>query len=271
MIIRKLTLITSILLASLNLSAQNQCKVDNKYFQAGEQLTYDLYFKWGLVNTKAGISTLRTVSQRYNGQDAYKTTLTAKSSGMVDKMFSIDDTLSAYYTKQIVPLAFYKNAEEGKNHTIENMTYSYNGGKVNVHTKRVRDGEQKFDETITVNSCVYDMVSVVLYARTLDYSAMKKGDEKRVDFISGKKKSYMVIEHDGVEDVKANDGKKYNCIKLVLSIQSEAFEDKEESMKVYITNDDNRLPVRLDTKLNVGSTRAMLKSYRGNKYPISTK
>jgi len=268
---KKIAVVALILLTSLSLNAQTQCKVDNKYFQAGEQLTYDLYWKKGFVNMKAGHSTLNTVSQTYNGQDAYKTTLTAKSSGMVDKVFFINDTLSAYYTKQIVPLAFYKNAEEGKNHTIENMTYAYSGGKVNVHTKRVRDGEQKFDENITVNSCVYDMVSVVLYARTLDYSGMKKGDEKRVDFITGKKKAYMIIEHGGIENVKANDDKTYSCIKLVLSIQTEAFEDKEESMKVYITNDNNRLPVRLDTKLNFGSTRAMLKSYRGNKYPVVTK
>lgn len=269
--IKKVTVIALILLASVNLSAQTQCKVDNKYFQAGEQLTYDLYWKKGIVNMKAGQSTLNTVSQKYNGQDAYKTTLTAKSSGMVDKVFFINDTLSAFYTKQIVPLAFYKNVEEGKNHTIENMTYTYNASGVNVHTKRVRDGEQKFDETITTKSCVYDMVSVVLYARTLDYSNMKKGDEKRVDFISGKKKSFMIIEHDGIENVKANDDKTYSCIKLVLSIQNEAFEDKEESMKVYITNDNNRLPVRLDTKLNFGSTRAMLKSYKGNRYTVSTK
>ena len=269
--VKKIVIIGLILSTAIGLRAQSQCAVDNKYFQAGEQLTYDLYWKKGFVNMKAGQSSLNTVSQKYNGQDVYKTTLTAKSSGMVDKVFFINDTLSAYYTKQIVPLAFYKNAEEGKNHTIENMTYSYGGGKVNVHTKRVRDGEQKFDEKISVNSCVYDMVSVVLYARTLDYSTMKKGDEKRVDFISGKKKSYMIIEHGGIEEVKANDEKTYSCIKLILSIQTEAFENKEESMKVYITNDNNRLPVRLDTKLNFGSTRAMLKSYKGNKHPVSSK
>ncbi len=272
--IKKVTVIALILLASVNLSAQTQCKVDNKYFQAGEELTYDLYFKWGLVNTKAGTSTLKTTSQKYKGADAYKMTLTAKSAGMVNKMFSINDTLTAHTSKELVPLAFYKNAEEGKNHTIENMSYTYNGSGVSIHTKRVRDGEQKFDETITAKSCTYDMVSVVFYARTLDYSKMKKGDETRVDFISGKKKGYMLIEYQGVENVKANDDKTYSCVKLVLSVLNgnpDAFEDKEEAMKVYLTNDNNRMPVRLDSKLNVGSTRAMLKSYKGNKYAVSTK
>lgn len=261
--------------AIFSLQAQTQCKINNKYFQAGEEMTYDLYFKWGLVNTKAGTSTLKTTSERYNNKDAYKMVMTAKSSGMVNKIFSINDTLLAYTTKDLIPLAFHKDAEEGGDHTIENMTYTYgSSGEVSVHTKRTKNGEGKFDEVIKANSCVYDLISVVFYARTLDYSSMKKGDETRVDFITGKRKAYMIIEYQGIENMKANDDKTYSCIKLVLSVMNvsdKAFEDKEEAMKVYITNDDNRMPVRLDSKLNVGSTRAMLKSYKGNKYPVKTK
>lgn len=118
---------------------------------------------------------------------------------------------------------------------------------------------------------MYDMMSVVYYARTLNYSGMKKGETARVDFISGKKKVNMVIEYEGIETVEANDNKNYSCIRLTLSIMDDAFSDKKEAMKVYITNDNNRMPVRLDSKLNIGSTRAMLKSYKGNRYPVQTK
>jgi hypothetical protein len=97
---------------------------------------------------------------------------------------------------------------------------------------------------------------------------MKKGDTAKVDFISGNTKVNMVIEHNGIETVGANDNKKYSCIVLVLNIMDDAFSNKKEAMKVYITNDDNRLPVRLDSKLNIGSTRAMLRSYKGNMHPV---
>lgn len=107
-----------------------------------------------------------------------------------------------------------------------------------------------------------------MYARTLNYSSMKKGDEVTVESMSGRKKVKMVIEHDGKEKMKANDKKEYNCIKLILSISDDAFTDKEEAMRVYITDDKNRMPVRLDSQLKIGSTRAILKSYKGNKYPI---
>ncbi|WP_296940605.1 DUF3108 domain-containing protein [uncultured Dysgonomonas sp.] len=260
-----------LVLVSIESQAQGKCKINNIYFQAGEEMTYDLYFKYGLIHTKAGISTLKTVAERYNNTDALKMTLMAQSTGTVRKIFSLSDTLSCYLTKDLVPLAYIKNAAEGKDYTQERVTYTYTGDKVNINAIRHKNGDFKFNETLTSQSCIYDMMSVVYYARTLNYSTMKKGETAKVDFISGKKKVNMVIEYEGIETVEANDDRKYSCIKLTLSIMDDAFSDKKEAMKVYITNDNNRMPVRLDSKLNIGSTRAILKSYKGNRYPVQTK
>lgn len=260
-----------IIFGSIQINAQ--CKIANKYFDSGETLEMDLYIKYGLLNTKGGTSTLKLENANYNGLNAYKASLIANSSGLARKVFALDDTLSSFMTKAIVPLEFVKRAHEGKEHTQENIKYTYSNGNVNLHAKRIKNGTLRFDEDLTSTKCVYDMISVVYYARTLDYSKMKKGDEKGIEFISGKKKAYMVIEHAGIEKLKANDEKKYECIKLILSItdgNESAFSNKEEAMTVYITNDNNRMPVRLDSKLKIGSTRAILKSYSGNRYPITT-
>jgi len=267
--IKKILGIMFVLSALFSLNAGAQCKLNNTFFQAGEDLSYDLYFKYGIIYTKAGTSSLRTVSEKYNGIDAYKMTLLAQSTGTVRKLFSLNDTLMCYTTKDLVPLAYIKDAFEGKDYTQEEVKYTYSGQGVSLKAKRHKNGNFRFDETITSNSCMYDMMSVVFYARTLDFSAMKKGQTTKVDFISGKKKVNMIIEYDGIETVEANDNKKYSCIKLILSIMDDAFSDKKEAMKVYITNDSNHMPVRLDSKLNIGSTRAILKSYKGNKHPVS--
>lgn len=267
----KLTALAFVILAFVGIEAVAQCKIDNRFFQAGEQMTYDLYFKYGLLYKKAGKSYLKVSADTYNGESIYKASLIAKSEGVVRKVFSLEDTLTSYMTRALVPLEFHKNAHEGKEHTIERAVYTYENGKTNVHVRRVKNDELRFDEKHSANSCIYDMISVVYYARTLDYSKMKVGEEYSVDFMSGKKKAYMVIEFQGVETIEANDKKKYSCIKLVLSIANGnklAFDNKEEAMKVYITNDSNRMPVRLDSKLRIGSTRAILKSYQGNRYPV---
>lgn len=267
---KRLLFITFMFISILNwmpLAAQN-CKIYNNVFQGGEELTFDLYLKYGILNTKAGYSKITVANTTYGGQSAYKMVLRAESTGAASKLYSLNDTLTSYMTKDIVPLAFSKNAHEGGDHTIETIKYSYNASGVSLKTKRIKNGRERFDVSFTSKNCIYDFLSIVFYARTLDYSTMKKGSETSVEFMSGKRKVKMTIEHKGTEKMKANDNKKYNCIKLSLSISDDAFENKEEAMTVYITNDNNRMPVRIDSKLKVGSTRAILKSFKGNKHPI---
>lgn len=252
------------------IQANAQCEIGNTFFQAGEELTYDMYFKYGLVDAKAGKSSFTVSEEKWNGSDALKFTLIGNTKGFASKLFSLSDTLSSYVTKDIVPLAYVKNAHESGDYTIETATYAYENNKVKVKTNRIRNDVLRFDETLTSDNCLYDMVSIVYYSRTLDFSTMMKGDKVTVSTLSGKKIVHMDIEDQGIEIIKANDGKKYDCIKLSLTINTDAFEDSKEAMKVYITNDSNRIPIRIDSKLKLGSTRAMLKSMKGNLYPVKT-
>jgi len=243
-----------------------QCEIDNRYFQAGEVLTYDLYFKYGIINKKAGSSSLTVENDTYNGRDVYKMSLRARSSGLAKSIFSISDTLTSYMSKDLVPLAYSKDAHESDDHTVERATYSYSPDGIKAHNRNVRNGKLRYDTTLVSPTCMYDMVSIVYYARTLDYASMKKGDKTRVSFLSGRKRMNMDIEYHGIESVSANDDNKYNCIKLVLVMNDDAFENKNEAMKVYITDDLNRIPIRIDSKLKVGSTRVIMKSYKGQRY-----
>lgn len=265
--INKITirLILFSLLTLFSIQIKAQCEADNNSFQGGEFLQFDLYFRYGLIYTKAGNSTLSVQNAKYKNKDAYKMMLTANSVGAANAIFSISDTLTSYTTKSIVPLAYLKDAHEGGDYRTERATYDYSSGKTKLRNINKKNNKLRYDTTLVSNDCIYDMLSIVYYSRTLDYDNMKKGDQVTVSFLSGRKKVNMHIEHHGFENVSANDGRKYNCIKLMLMINERAFEDKNEAMKVYITNDPNRIPIRIDSKLKVGSTRALLKSYRGQR------
>jgi hypothetical protein len=252
-------------LAFLSIQLKAQCEVENTSFRGGEYLEYDLYFKYGLLFTKAGISTMRVADTRYKHADAYKMTLTANSLGVAKAVFLIADTLTSYTTKGIIPLAYLKNAHEGNDLRTERATYDYSTGKVRLRNINKKNDHLRYDTTLVSDDCMYDMLSIVYYARTLNYDTMKKGDEVTVSFLSGRKKVMMTIVHQGSERVPANDGRKYNCIRLSLMINERAFEDKSEAMNVYITEDLNRIPIRIDSKLKVGATRALLKSYKGQR------
>ena len=164
---KTLTVITLfIFLISSSLGAQKALK--NNAFEDGEKLTYDLYYKYGILNLKGGKATLNTETTTYNGENAYKMTLYASTRGIIGNFFSVDDTLTSYMDKNLVPQLFVKGADEGGDYTRERHIYSYKNGKTSIRTIRYKNEEFRFDEVINTNRCTYDMMSVLAFARTLD-------------------------------------------------------------------------------------------------------
>ena len=254
-------------LISYFLSAQEPLK--NNAFKAGEELTYDLYYKYGLVNMKGGSATLNTETTTYDNKDAYKMTLHASTRGLIGSFLSVDDSLTSYMDKNLVPQLFVKGANEGGDYTRERHIYSYQDGKTKIRTIRYKNGEFRFDEIINTNRCTYDMMSILAYARTLNYSKMQKGDNTQVQFVTGKRLVNMYIRYMGTSKMKVNNGKTYEAVELSLMILDKAFADQEEAMRVWITNDENKLPLQIYTKLKIGEMRSILKDFSGNKHPLN--
>lgn len=261
-------IIISLLVSVINYSLSAQEPLKNNAFEAGEELTYDLYYKYGILNMKGGKATLKTEDTSYNGKDAYKMTLYATTGGLVGSLFTIDDTLTSYMDKNLIPQLFVKGADEVGDYTRERHIYSYQNNKTSIRTIRYRNNEFKFDENIVTDRCTYDMVSILAFARTLDYSNMKKGDNTQVQFITGKRLVNMYIRYQGTSSLKVNNGKTYEAVELSLMILDDAFVDQEEAMRVWITNDENKLPLQIYSKLKVGEMRSVLKDFSGNKHPL---
>jgi len=272
-LLNKATTIIFLLIVCNTQISNAECKIKNNAFQAGEKLNYDLYMKIGFLSSKGGSASFTTDAATYNNKAGYKISLISESSGMARKLFALNDTLISYVTKDIQPLAYFKNAHEGNDYTKEVIHYTYakkvNEETVEIQSKRDKNGSFRFDEKIIAPGCTYDLVSILAYCRTIDFSSMRQGHETTLNFISGKNRNSMIIKYDGTSKIKANDKKTYNTIKLVLSVKDDAFESSTEAMTVYLSDDENRMPISLETKLKVGSTRAVLKNYTGNKYPLN--
>lgn len=259
----------ALLIGAQNVLAQ-PCQMQNNAFKAGEKITYDLYYKYGIVNAKAGVGFIETTQTSYKGKNVYKIYMQANTSGMVNSMYSVSDTLTGYVDMNMVPLLFTKEAFEGKDYSKERQVYTYGSdNKINIRTLRFRDGVESYDEVVTTDKCTYDYISILSYARNLDYSGMKVGQNTAIQFISGRKIVNMYVRYLGTTTVKANNGKKYNAIELSMMILDDAFTNQKEAMRVTLTNDKNRLPIIVETVLKVGKIRIVLKNYSNIKHPIN--
>lgn len=247
--------------------AQAQCKMENTAFKSGEKIQYDLYFNYGIVNKKAGAGSLSITESNYRGQSAYRTYMLLNTSGLIGNLYTVNDTLTSYVDMNLRPLLFTKEAFEGKDYSTERQAYSYDGNKINIRAMRTFRGKEEFDEVVTTTQCTYDYLSILSYVRNLDYTGMKSGDKKHVQFLSGKNIVNMSVNYLGISSIKANNGKRYEVINLSMAVLDDAFTNPKEAIKTSLSNDINRIPVVIDTNLKIGSIRAVLSDVTGLRKP----
>ena len=250
-----------VLLCLVAAGAGAQCRFRNTAFSAGETLSYNLYYNWKFVWVKAGTASMAIANSHYKGQPAYRTSLTTRGNKKVDNMFVLRDTLLCYTTKDMVPLYFRKGAREGKRYTVDEVWYSYGGGKCHIRQSRLHKSGRRETRSFSSAECVYDMLNIFLRARSFDPSNWTKGHVVNFPIADGNGTNPAQLKYRGKKDVKADNGVKYRCLELSYIEKDDG--KWKEIVRFYVTDDDNHIPIRLDMFLKFGSAKAFLTSMKG--------
>ena len=238
-------------------SAWGQQPLKNTAFKAGERLEYKLYFNWKFLWLTAGTATMAITQEKYNGQEAYRCALTTQTSKKIDKYFRMRDTLLCYTTTSLVPLYYRKGASEGKRYYVDELLYTYNNGCTVTMRELTSKGERHEKRQSSKNN-IYDMLSVFLRARNFSTAGWKEGRTILFPIADGNGISTARLRYLGKEKVKAENGKKYACLKLAY-IETDNGEEKE-IVRFFVTDDTRHIPIRLDLFLKFGSAKAFLSS-----------
>jgi hypothetical protein len=253
-------LITALALSVLALHIHAQCSFRNTAIRGSEYISYNLYYNWQFVWVKAGTASMSTVETTYRGKKAFRTSLLTRGNGRLDNFFIMRDTLMGYVTTDMVPLYYRKGAREGKWYTVDEASYSYPNGNCRVKLHRQHNDGTHSRETKTLSHCVYDMVNLFQRARSFDPSNWKKGHEVPIDITDGTKIVKAKLTFSGKETIKADNGKKYSCLKLSYCELSKG--KFKEIARFYVTDDDRHVPIRIDMFLRIGSAKAFLTNMR---------
>ena len=251
------------------MSLSAQCAAKNEAIQPGESLTYELKFNWKFIWVSAGEAKMDLLPVTYEGNECYQTTLYSISNKTVDMFFKMRDTLTCITNERLEPVYFRKGAEEGSSYTVDEARFSYLDGKCIVDQSRARRGRDTVYRKDTLDYCVFDMLSILLQARSFDPTSYKKGDKILFPMATGRRVEEQTLIYRGKKNFKAEDGIKYRC--LVFSLVEYDKKGKEvEVITFYVTDDKNHLPVRLDLYLNFGSAKAFLRTIEGNRHPLTS-
>lgn len=263
-------IIITLLMSLSAASVSAQCGIENNAFKSGEYLYYDLYFNWKFVWMKVGTASMTTVQSRYNGHEAYRTSLITRGNSKLDKMFTMRDTLLSYCSENLSPLYFRKGAREGDRYYVDELWYTYPKGNCHLRQHRIEnDGSHHWKQS-EYRDCVYDMMSIFLRARNFQTASFKKGQNIPMPISDAKHLSNSWLKYRGKENFKVEgSNEKFRC--LVFSFIEREKGKNKELIRFYVTDDANHIPVRLDMFLSFGSAKAFLRGYRGVRNPLTSR
>ncbi len=135
----------------------------------------------------------------------------------------------------------------------------------------VKDYNHKTEKTIVVPRNVQDIMSSFYYLRNYpNIDKIKPGESVSIDMFFDDETTKFRLKFLGHEDIETKFGVVSTMIFRPL-VQSGRVFKEQESVTVWISDDDNKLPVRIKASLAVGSIKADLDGFKGLKYPFKIK
>jgi hypothetical protein len=251
-------------------SATTNCEVRTESFKPGESLTYKVFYNAGPMWVGAGEVYFKLNEYQENGKPVLHAVSEAVSNKSFDWFFKVRDKIETHmYANTLQSFKFSRDVYEGgyefyrsydwdrKENTITSFHDRKNG---NTWTKTIED----------VDPCATDLLSVFYWARTIDFDQYKPGDKIPVTLAADDEVYDLYIRYDGKEEYKTKLGT-FNCMKVKpLLVEGKVFR-AGEGMTIWFTDDENRIPVRIESQLLVGRITCDLKSYAGIRHPFTSK
>ena len=266
---RVMAIVTLLLIVFCSAQADTYNIKRTQTFKSGETLKCNFYFNWNFIWIRVGEASLTIRDTIYNGQKAKCMKLLSSTNKKADSFFRMRDTLMTVFTDDYKPLYYRKASVEGKKYRLRQVWYSYlDASRVKVaQYSRYNDEAPIYKEEV-FDGPIYDMMSLLAYARTLDFTSLKKGTRLTFNVASGKKVEKQHLVYRGKKKTKSDDGHEYDCFRVSLITEEDG--DEEEIVNFHVTDDRNHLPVLLDLVLNFGSAKARLSHKSGLLYPVTS-
>lgn len=248
-----------------NIMDANEDLVSRKKAYGPEEiLEYRLHY--GFIT--AGEARIEMYPQLYtiNNKVCYKATVFGRSTGAFGVAVKINDTWGSYIdTASKIPQRNYRDLTEGNYKLKEYVQFDHKAKKVSV--ERSGDDGKKEEFKYDIPSNVLDMVSGAYYLRTIDFNKLKIGETVTVPAFFDKEVYQFTVRYQGKDRIKSDFGK-INAIRLTPVMPDNEVFDGGNSISVWISDDGNKIPIRMEATMFVGKVAVDLKHYQGLKNPI---
>lgn len=256
----KWSLVFSLLIGSAVCSfGQNDfCGIKNISFQDKENLYFKVFYNMGRIWVGAGEATFNVSAETLNGHKVYHVTGDGKTLKSYEWFYKVRDRYETFIDAEtMLPHKFLRNVNEGGFKIYNNVSFNQSIGQA-VSTNGI----------FSVPKCVQDVLSAIYYARNIDYNKYQPGAKIPFSMFLDDQVYNLYIRYVGKERIETRYGT-FNTIKISpLLIEGTIFKGGEK-MAVWVTDDNNHLPVRVDSPILVGSIKVDLMGYSNLRNPLT--
>ena len=230
-------------------------------FQGGEWLKYKMSYS-NFLN--AGYSTISVKETSNKGKEAFHIKGHGKSTGLVSLFFKVRDDYQTYiYKDSMKPYRFIRKINEGGYTKDKEILFDYSKKEAIVKNKKHNTVKR-----YPISSNIQDMLSAMYFLRNQDLSNLKNGQEIELQMFFDQEINDFKLRFIGKEILKTKFGK-IKTLKFRPLVQAGRVFKEQESVNVWITDDKNKIPIRIKASLAVGSLRADLNNFKGLAHPFN--
>jgi hypothetical protein len=249
-----------IILAVLTLGFDTQ---KDEAYSVGEFLKFRVHY--GILI--AGYATIEVKEAILDDQSVYHVIGKGYSTGMTKFFFKVEDLYESYIDKKSRnPHRFVRKINEGGYTKNQEGFFDQKSNKITV-----KDYKHKTEKTFGFPKNTQDILSSFYYLRNYpNINKLKPGESVSIDMFFDNETTKFKLKFIGREDITTKFGVVSTMVFRPLVQSGRIFKEKE-SLTIWISDDSNRIPVRIKASLLVGSLKADLEDYRGLQHPFKLK
>ncbi len=223
-------------------------KITNTAFKEGETLKFRVHY--GLINAGKITMSIGASTQTIKGRKAYYAKIDGETLQSFDFMYKVRDKFESWIdAESMAPLRYAKTVRENKYFDEDLAIYMHDKKKM-----RNKKGE------LSINSYTQDIASAIFYARNLDYTHAKVNQTFPLDVYLDNKVYKLQFTYLGTETISTDLGK-VKCIKLRPKLVVDRVFKGDNDMTIWISNDKNKIPIRIESAIRVGSVKVDITGY----------
>ena len=162
-----------------------------------------------------------------------------------------------------MPLWFVRNINEGGYTKDLEIRFDHQS-----QIAKINDKKNNRIQELKVNPSAQDLISAFYYLRNVkNTSSMNIGESIEINMFFDAENYLFKLKYLGTETIDSKFGK-IKCRKYIPYVQSGRVFRAQESVILWVSDDKNKIPVRIQANIAVGSIKCDLENFKNLKYPF---